>query len=88
MKLILTLLALLTGFAGGDAMRQIPATPSALGAAVAMVEAAVEARVAIAAHRPVAAPVTLVAVCGQLARRTAFVLLQSGFAPRGLRAHE
>jgi hypothetical protein len=87
-KLLLTLLALLTGFSGGDALRQIPATPAALGAAVAMAEAAVEARVATAAHRPLAGPVQLTAFSGQLALRAVLPPIQQGFGPRGVRAHE
>ena len=52
MKLLLTLLAILTGFAGGDAVRAAPVTPSAFGAAVALAESASEARALQQVHRP------------------------------------
>lgn len=88
MKLLLTLLALLTGFAGGDVARHAPAAPAALGAAVAMAEAAVDARVAQAAHLPqAAAPTRLVAACNRLVGASLAVLLP-GVSPRGMRALE
>ena len=52
LKLLLTLLAIITGFAGGDAVRAAPAAPSAFGAALALAEAVSEGRAACQIHRP------------------------------------
>lgn len=55
MKLLLTLLALLTGFAGADRAVAQPVASSASAAIVALADVAAQ-RVAVApAHRPVAA---------------------------------
>ncbi|MBA4748441.1 MAG: hypothetical protein H2056_06985 [Sphingopyxis sp.] len=52
MKLLLTLLALLTGFTGGEAVRVSPVAPSAFGAAMALAGAVSEGRAARQVHRP------------------------------------
>lgn len=52
MKLLLTLLALLTGFAGADRAVVAPATPAALGVVVALAEVAAQRVAAVPAHRP------------------------------------
>ena len=54
MKLLLTLLALLTGFAGADRAVVAASNPSALGAVVALAEVAAQREAIVPAHRPVA----------------------------------
>lgn len=89
LKLLLTLLALFTGFAGGDVARQAPASPAASAAAIAMVEAAVEARSAQAAHRRlIAAPQRLLAHSIGAVRAVTAAPVLPGLTPRGLRARE
>ncbi len=89
MKLILTLLALLTGLAGGDVARAAPASPAALGFAITLAEAVVDARVAKAAHRPAAAqPRGLIRSALTPARRASAAPVQPGLPPRGLRTRE
>lgn len=51
-KLLLTLLAILTGLAGGDAVRAAPAPASAVATAIAFAEAASDVCVAAQGHRP------------------------------------
>lgn len=89
MKLILTLLALLTGFAGGDAVRQAPASPAAMATGLAIVEAVGEARSAQAAHRPMAQPPRrLVIRPADMVRAVTPAPVIAGLTPRGLRARE
>ncbi len=89
MKLILTLLAILTGLSGGDVARAAPASPAALGFAITLAEAVVDARVAKAAHRPLAIqPRGLLRSALAPVRRASAAPVQSGFPPRGLRTRE
>jgi hypothetical protein len=89
-KLILTLLALLTGLGGGEAVRSVEAAPSAIGAALMLAEAAAEAGSRAVRHHPLppmmgwaktAAPSVLAATAPAGYR-------PFGLAPRGMRARE
>ncbi len=89
MKLLLTLLAILTGFAGGDAARFAPAPTATLGVAAVLAKGAVPQNQAQAANRPVlAAPLRLVTSCTQMVRQVTAAPILSGLTPRGLRARE
>lgn len=89
MKLLLTLLALLTGLAGGDVARAAPTAPAVMGIAITLAEAVVEARVAKTAHRPFIVAPRWVLVSALPAPRAATAApLLPGFTPRGLRIRE
>lgn len=89
MKLLLTLLALLTGFAGGDAVRAVPAAPSAFGAALALAEAVSEGRAARQVHRPQqAAPLRFRPDCNAAPRVASAAPRQLGIPSYGLRTRE
>lgn len=89
MKLLLTLLAILTGFAGGDAVRHASAPTAALGAVALLAEAAVAPGERRAAHRPLTEqPRHIVQSCLQMARALVPAPIVPGFAPRGLRTRE
>lgn len=90
MKLILTLLAILTGFAGGDAVRLDAAAPAALGAALVLADASAEQTERTIAHHPIiAAPRRLMAHSLDVAQNILAVpQMLSGLSPRGLRARE
>ncbi|MDX2210975.1 MAG: hypothetical protein SFV20_11545 [Sphingopyxis sp.] len=87
MKLLLALLAILTGLTGGEAVRVAAAAPSALGAAAVLAEASVEAGARIAGHRPVQGlPSLFDSACSDAPPVT--LPAPSDFTPRGLRALE
>jgi hypothetical protein len=89
MKLILTLLAILTGLVGGDAARHAPAPTAALGVAAVLVHGGAEQAQRLAAHRPLAdQPRRLAAACLQAVRAVGTAPILSGLTPRGLRARE
>jgi hypothetical protein len=87
LKLLLALLAILTGLTGGEAVRVQTVAPSALGAAAVLAEASVEAGARIAGHRPVQGlPGLVQSACD--ASPLASAPGASDFTPRGLRALE
>lgn len=89
MKLLLTLLALLTGFAGGDAVRVAPVSPSAFGAAMTLAEAVSEGRAARQIHRPQqAAPLRFRSDCTAAPRLASAAPRQFGIPSYGLRTRE
>jgi len=64
LRLFLTLLALLTGFAGADRAQAAPVTPAAMGALVMLAESAGQSDNADKARRPVDPPPSRRASCG------------------------
>ena len=89
MKLILTLLAILTGLVGGDAARAVPVAPSAFGAQITLIDAASEVRAARQVHRP-QQPVPLRFAPSRAApvRAVAAAPVQPGLPTYGLRTRE
>ena len=89
MKLFLTLLAILTGFVGGDAARAVPLAPSAFGAAITLGETAGEVRAAQQVHRPQQqVPHRFAPVRGAIVRAVTAAPVQAGIPSYGLRARE
>ncbi|NJS14392.1 MAG: hypothetical protein HC788_06950 [Sphingopyxis sp.] len=90
MKLLLTLLVLLTGFSGVDAARAAPVTPAAFGTALALAEVASDVQAARHIHRPQqCAQVRFIGdVAGSDFRAIDTALVQPGLTPRGMRARE
>lgn len=89
MKLILTLLAILTGLVGGDAARAVQVTPSAFGAAMTLSEAAGEVRAAQQVHRPQQrAPYRFVPRRGAATRAATAAPVQRRIPSYGLRVRE
>ena len=87
MKLLLALLAILTGLTGGEVVRMQGASPSVLGAAAVLVEASAEAGARIAGHRPVQSLPSLVdSACNDAP--LAAIPAATDFTPRGPRALE
>lgn len=87
MKLLLALLAILTGLSGGEAVRTVNPAPSAVGAAMVLAEASVVAGARLAGHRP-AQDLPSVADSACDASPLVAVPNPSDFTPRGLRALE
>lgn len=89
MKLILTLLAILTGLVGGDAARAVPVAPSAFGAAITLGETADEVRAAQQVHRPFqATPQRFNPKTALRARAVTAAPIQPGIPSYGLRTRE
>jgi hypothetical protein len=89
LKLILTLLAILTGLVGGEAARAVQVTPSAFGAALTLTEAAGEVRAAQQVHRPQQrAPHRFTAQRGATVRAVSAAPVQRSIPSYGLRARE
>lgn len=89
MKLILTLLAILTGLVGGDAARAVPVAPSAFGSAITLAETAGEVRAARQVHRPQQhAPLRFAPDCAAPVRMVNAAPVQSSLPTYGLRARE
>jgi hypothetical protein len=88
-KLILALLALLTGMAGSDSVRITPTTPAALGAVVLIADQVQSARQHTAASHPMAAaPRRVLNRCAHVVRTLFSDPVSPGLTPRGMRARE
>jgi hypothetical protein len=88
-KLLLALLAILTGLSGGEAARATPLAPSAIGAAMALAEAAGEVRAARQGHRPRAAvPTRFVPDAAVLPRAVTAAPVQADRPSYGQRTRE
>jgi|GEM_PF-5594066 len=90
LKLLLTLLALLTGFSGVDAARAAPVTPAAVGMALALAEVASEVQAARHVHRPQQTALRRFMPDGAAAifHPVNAALVQPGLTPRGMRTRE
>jgi hypothetical protein len=89
LKLILTLLAILTGLVGGDAARAVPVAPSAFGAAITLGETPGEVRAAQQVHRPAHhVPLRFTPDRAAPARMVTAVPTHQGIPTYGLRARE
>ena len=87
LKLLLALLAILTGLSGGEAVRTVNPAPSAVGAAMVLAEASVAAGAQLAGHRPTQG---LPSLADSACSNAPLVILPalSDFTPRGMRALE
>jgi hypothetical protein len=89
LKLLLALLAIITGLSGGDSARATQIAPAAVGAAIALAEAAGEVHAARLSHRPQQAmPERFVPDAAVLPRAVTAAPVQTDVPTYGLRTRE